>query len=177
MNLYYREVVPIAELNIWAVARQCRSCRLRCRMWALWLRDNGTWCVRVGSGTIEEPGLGRKWGRKTFNFMLLWGKQNGSSSIRNICNVSGSYSSRCKCLKASVCCDSSCRCKGCSNPYTLVNLECVPRKRKFELQASTHQKPSESLETKGKRLREEAMTEAECFVFKEIINLLKDTGQ
>ena len=49
-------------------------------------------------------------------------------------------------------------------------------KRKFELQASTKQKPSESLETKGKRLRG-AMTEAECFVFEEIINFLKDTGQ
>lgn len=68
--------------------------------------------------------------------------RKGQGSVINICNnVIGSYSSRCKCLKARVSCSVSCTCRGCSNPFgqrqsESANIECgAPRKRrKYDIQ-------------------------------------------
>ena len=75
----------------------------------------------VGTEDQENSGVSRK----------------GQGSVANICNnVIGSYSSRCKCLKARASCSGSCTFHSCSNPFEQrqsesANVECgAPRKRR-----------------------------------------------
>ena len=73
----------------------------------------------------------------------------------SICNVIGSYSSRCKCLKAPVGCDGNCTYRGCSNLFrkrqtAAAEMECAPRKRrKFDIQNSSKLNSQAYLEAKG----------------------------
>ena len=110
--------------------------------------------------------------------------RKGQGPSSNICNnVTGSYSSRCKCLKARVRCGGNCTCKGCSNPFGQRNtgnteMECAPRKRrKFDFQNSTTLKSQEYLDEKGEPLRDGALTKEEFFVVEELIKLIHDTGE
>ena len=110
--------------------------------------------------------------------------RKGQGQLSNICNnVVGSYSSRCKCLKARVQCGGNCTCKGCSNPFGQWNtrnteMECSPRKRRrFDFQNSTTLKSQEYLDEKGEPLRDGALTKEEFFVVEELIKLIHETGE
>ena len=104
--------------------------------------------------------------------------RKGQGPSSNICNnVVGSYSSRCKSLKARVRCGGNCTFKGCSNTFDQRNtgnteMECAPRKRgKFDFQNCTTLKSQEYL------LRDGALTKKEFFVVEELIKLIHETGE
>lgn len=104
--------------------------------------------------------------------------------LPNICNnVIGSYSSRCKCLKARVGCDGNCTCRGCSNPFgqrqnAAAEMKCAPRKRrKFDIQNSSKLKSQAYLEAKGEPLRDGALTKEEFFLLEELIKLFHERGK
>ena len=111
--------------------------------------------------------------------------REGQGSVANICNnVIGSYSSRCKCLKARVSCSGSCTCRGCSNPFgqrqsESANIECgAPRKRrKYDFQNLKKHTSQAYLHMKGELPREGALTREEFFVVKELIQLSLASGK
>ena len=110
--------------------------------------------------------------------------RKGQGSLSNICNnVIGSYSSRCKCLKARVACGGNCACRGCSNPFGQrqagdTEMECAPRKRrKFDIQKSIKLNSQAYLDDKGEPLREGALTKEEFFVVEELIQLFHESRE
>lgn len=110
--------------------------------------------------------------------------RKGQEKVSNVCNnVIGSYSSRCKCLKARVSCDGNCKCKGCSNPFGQSQAgnaegECAPRKRrKFDIQNSIKLKSKAYLNEKGEPLREGALTKEEFFVVEELFKLFHENRE
>ena len=92
--------------------------------------------------------------------------RKGQGSVANICNnVIGSYSSRCKWLKARVSCSGSCTFRGCSNPFgqrqsKSANIECgAPRKRrKYDFQNLKKHTSQAYLHMKGEPPRGGALT-------------------
>ena len=105
--------------------------------------------------------------------------RKGQGSVANICNnVIGSYSSRCKCLKARVSCSVSCTCRGCSNPFgqrqsESANIECgtTRKRRKCDIQNMKKHTSQAYLHMKGEPPRQGALTREEFFVVEEHIQL------
>ena len=112
-------------------------------------------------------------------------RKKGQGSVANICNkIFGSYSSRCKCLKARVSCSGSCTCRGCSDPFgqrqpESANIECgAPRKRrKYDFQNLKKHTSQAYLHMKGEPSREGALTREEFFVVEQLILLSLASGK